>query len=123
MNVYLSRQLRNVSDDHKFTEKDLERIAKYIDGDIFGSKDCVLWKGAVSKVGNDASYVNFWFHGRKVALHRLLYSNFVADLDDSVYLKFTCKNKGRCCNLNHIVSTVPMYSMTEKKTSFIIKFD
>jgi hypothetical protein len=36
-----------------------------------------------------------------VALHRLLYSNFVAPLDSSEYLKFNCENKGICCNVNH----------------------
>ncbi len=45
--------------------------------------------------------LNFYFRNKKVALHRLLYSNFVAPLDSSEYLKFNCDNKGICCNINH----------------------
>ena len=50
---------------------------------------------------NKGTYVNFYFRNKKVALHRLLYSNFVAPLDSSEYLKFNCDNKGICCNINH----------------------
>jgi hypothetical protein len=50
---------------------------------------------------NKGTYVNFYFKNKKVALHRLLYSNFVAPLDTSEYLKFNCENKGICCNVNH----------------------
>jgi hypothetical protein len=39
---------------------------------------------------------------KKKALHRLLYCNFIGDLYDSEYLKFTCDNKGKCCTLNHL---------------------
>ena len=37
-----------------------------------------------------------------MALHRLLYINFIGNLHDNSYLQFTCKNKGACCNINHI---------------------
>ena len=47
------------------------------------------------------SYVNFYYCGKKYALHRLLYQNFIGELLDSEYIKFKCPNKGKCCNINH----------------------
>ena len=48
------------------------------------------------------TYVNFYFRKKKVALHRLLYINFIGHLDDDEYLKFNCENKGKCCNVHHM---------------------
>jgi hypothetical protein len=31
-----------------------------------------------------------------------LYCNFVEDLSDDEYLKFSCENKGNCCNIKHL---------------------
>jgi hypothetical protein len=45
--------------------------------------------------------VNFYFNGKKCALHRLLYVNFRGKLNDNDYLYFNCNNKGKCCNINH----------------------
>jgi hypothetical protein len=56
---------------------------------------------------------NFYFNGKKVALHRLLYNNFLGDLDDSEYLKYNCENKGKCCNLNHFKRVIPENSFHE----------
>ena len=39
---------------------------------------------------------------KKIALHRLLYCNFIEPLNDNEYLKFTCNNKGKCCSLKHL---------------------
>ena len=47
------------------------------------------------------SYINFYYSGKKYALHRLLYNNFIGILSDSEYIKFKCANKGICCNINH----------------------
>ena len=34
-----------------------------------------------------------------MALHRLLYVNFVGPLQENEYVRFLCHNKGRCCNV------------------------
>ena len=47
------------------------------------------------------TYINFYFKNKKVALHRLLYSNYVSPLTIHEYLKFSCENKGVCCNVTH----------------------
>ena len=59
--------------------------------------------GAVVMIKNDdkSSYINFYYNGKKFALHRLLYINYIGELNDSEYIKFNCSNKGKCCNINH----------------------
>lgn len=51
----------------------------------------------------------------KAALHRLLYSNFVDHLSEDEYLKFTCDNKGKCCNIYHMKKF--KYTKPIKKTN------
>lgn len=81
----------------------MKRICKYINNSIFDEDECCLWNGYITNINNTnkGTYVNFYFRNKKVALHRLLYSNFVAPLSSSEYLKFNCNNKGICCNVNH----------------------
>ena len=104
MNILLEELKKNqrndISDDKKLKEKDLKRIIKYTDASILSSNECVMWKGYITN--NKGLYVNFYFNKKKMALHRLLYINFIGNLYDNSYLQFTCKNKGTCCNINHI---------------------
>lgn len=98
----IKRQLPNVPSQWKLNINDMKRICKYIETSIFGD-NCCVWTGYITNMNNSnkGTYVNFYFRNKKVALHRLLYSNFVAPLDNSEYLKFSCDNKGICCNVNH----------------------
>lgn len=99
----IQNQLHNIPSEWKLQVNDMKRICKYIDSSIFENDSCCLWKGYITNINNTdkGTYVNFYFKNKKVALHRLLYSNFVAPLDSSEYLKFNCENKGVCCNVNH----------------------
>jgi len=96
---------RKKADKKYFLElNDLIRLLKNIDFSIFNKTECVLWKGYLTKCNNNKScYVNFYLKKRKLALHRILYINFIDDLDIKNYLKFTCDNPGKCCNINHIL--------------------
>ena len=96
---------RKKADKKYFLElKDLIRLLKNIDYSIFNNIECILWKGYLTKCNNQKScYINFYLKKRKLALHRILYINYIDDLDDKHYLKYTCKNPGKCCNLNHII--------------------
>ena len=98
----LSKQLKNINLDKKLQFGDIKRIAKYLKESIFGNK-CSIWDGYItnSNKDNKGTYVNFYFKEKKVALHRLLYLNFIGELKDNEYLKFSCENKGKCCNINH----------------------
>jgi len=97
----IQNQKKNITS-KKLSYNDLKRISKYLLGSIF-TNDCSIWNGYITIVKNDDknAYINFFYNGKKYALHRLLYINFIGDLGDNEYIKFKCNNKGKCCNINH----------------------
>lgn len=100
----VKKQLKNVPPKWKLELSDIKRISKYIDTSIFDPTQCSIWNGYITNNNNNSnkgSYVNFYFKNKKIALHRLLYSNYVTPLTDNEYLKYKCNNKGKCCNINH----------------------
>lgn len=100
----LNKQLQNVSNDKKLQYGDIKRLSKYISGNIFDETICSQFTGYVTNANDPEKgvYINFYFKGKKAILHRLLYANFVGELGDDEYLKFTCPNKGKCCNIHHL---------------------
>jgi len=98
----IQNQIKTVTNDKKLLYNDLRRISKYLSKSIF-CNECSLWNGYVTMIKNDKkkSYINFYFNGKKYSLHRLLYLNYIGNLDDSEYIKFSCENKGKCCTINH----------------------
>lgn len=102
----IKKQLKNVPFNKKLRKSDIHRIVKHSNTSIFDSEDCCLWTGYVTNMSDDkkGTYINFYFKNKKkVALHRLLYINFKGELKDTDYIKYSCENKGRCCNINHMV--------------------
>lgn len=98
----LIKNQKKCCDVDKLEKNDLIRIADNVDESLF-KNECCLWKGYITNSNNDrAKYVNFSFKNKKKALHRLLYKNFVGKLENNEYLKYMCKHKGYCCNINHI---------------------
>jgi len=95
----LENQNKNLSFDKKLSYNDLKRISKNLSSSIFND-DCSLWNGYILYSKN--IYINFYFNKKKHSLHRLLYMNYIDDLDDSEYIKYSCNNKGICCNVNHM---------------------
>ena len=94
-------QLKNINPEYKLNNSDLNRVSKNLNDDIFSDK-CCIWQGYITNNNNDrAKYINFYFNKKKIALHRLLYINYVGKLQKNEYIKFSCNNKGKCCNLNH----------------------
>jgi hypothetical protein len=104
LNELLNKQIPNIHSSKKLHFNDLKRISKYINKSIFDDDNCCIWAGYITNERNisKGTYINFYFRKKKVALHRLLYINFIDDLDDNDYLKFNCNNKGKCCNVNHM---------------------
>lgn len=123
LNELLSKQLKNISSDKKLQYADLKRISKYISTSVFDENQCCIWNGYVTNTNNmnKGIYINFFFRGNKVALHRLLYSNFIGELSPCEYLKFTCENKGKCCNILHLkkfqYTQTPKVQKTAKKST------
>ena len=98
----LQYQKKNLSYKIKLEFDDIKRIVNNIDTSIFDENECCIWKGYITNNNDKCKYVNFYFKHHKIALHRILYINYVEQLDENQYLKFTCPNKGICCNINHI---------------------
>jgi hypothetical protein len=98
-------QRKNIHKQYFLDLNDINRLLKYIDNSIFNKTECVLWKGYLTKCNNNKSYyINFYLKKKKLALHRILYINFIDNLLPNNYLKFTCINGGKCCNINHILN-------------------
>lgn len=100
----LEQQQKKIPSDSRLQYDDLKRITKYIDTSVFDNTECCIWHGYITndKSTNKGTYINFYFRGKKVALHRLLYVNYIGSLEKDEYLKFTCDNKGKCCNIHHM---------------------
>lgn len=113
----IRNQLSDVAADKRLLHTDFRRIVRYIGTSIFTPGVCSLWQGYVTdrKTKNKGSYVNFYFRQKKVALHRLLYLNFLGPLADDEYVKFTCDNKGHCCSVHclqkHKYRRIPPHNM------------
>lgn len=99
----INKQIK-VSNSNKLSTQDIKRIAKNLNMSIFNPTDCCIWNGYITNVNNNkrGTYINFYFKKKKVTLHRLLYNNYISELSKDEYIKFTCKNKGKCCNINHM---------------------
>jgi hypothetical protein len=97
----LQKQRKNVL--KKLSYNDITRIVKNINKSIFGT-ECCLWEGYITNINNNvkSQYINFYFKDKKIALHRLLYLNYIGDISNNEYIKFKCENKGVCCNINHL---------------------
>ncbi len=101
-----NRQLPNVPSSKKLRPNDIHRIVQHTDNSIFDEEKCCLWTGYITNLKNKrkGTYINFYFKDKKkVALHRLLYANFKGEISMKDYIKYSCPNKGKCCNINHMV--------------------
>ena len=100
------RQLEDIPQTQKLRGSDIQRIVQHTPTSIFDLEECSIWSGYITNLNNKkkGTYINFYFKDKKkVALHRLLYANFVGELNDADYIKYSCQNKGQCCNVNHMV--------------------
>ena len=102
----IKNQKQNISLEKKLTFSDLKRISSNLSNDIFDD-NCSLWNGYVTNLNSKKNncYISFFYKNKKIALHRLLYINFIDELKDDEYLKFNCENKGKCCSLNHLAKS------------------
>jgi hypothetical protein len=100
----LTNQLKNVNISKRLNYNDIKRISKFLTSSIFDPDKCSLWTGYITNEKNQSkgTYINFYFNQKKIALHRLLYLNFIGDIINTEYLKFSCVNKGKCCNIHHL---------------------
>ncbi len=119
----INKQRTDVDPDKRLDIKDLHRICKNLNSSIFQKGDtCCLWYGYITNIANsNTKYINFFFKKKKYALHRLLYENFSDNINKSEYLRFTCDNKGICCNLNHIKKICKKDKKEKEEKDIVIK--
>lgn len=100
----IRNQRSDVDEDKKLYLQDIQRICKNVSSSPFHKTECCVWEGYITNLNkaNKGTYINFYFRHKKVALHRLMYANYVGDIHHTDYLKYTCNNKGLCCNINHL---------------------
>lgn len=97
------KQRKHNNKKYLLKNKDLQRFINNINDSIFNNDNkCVIWNGKTIK-NKKVEYVNFYLNKKKFALHRILYINFIDDINDNQYIKFNCNNSGKCCNLKHMV--------------------
>ena len=97
----IKNQLTNINLNKKLSLLDLKRLSENLNKNIFGD-DCSLWDGSITNLNtNKKAYISFFYNSKKIALHRLLYINFIDELNDNEYIKFLCSNSGKCCCLKH----------------------
>lgn len=97
-------QRKKIASSKKLSFNDMKRICKHINTSIFNKQSCSIWQGYITNNDHPEKgiYINFYFNGKKVALHRILYINYIDNLDNDEYLKYECENIGKCCNVNHL---------------------
>ena len=113
----IKKQRKNCKESKKLTLQDIRRITKNLRTSIFDVSCCSLWEGYITNKNKESktSYINFYFRHRKVALHRLLYENYVSDIEENQYIKYNCSNKGVCCNINHMYTIEKEEPKNDKK--------
>lgn len=100
----LTKQIKTVNSSKKLSYNDIKRISKFLNISIFDEEQCSLWTGYITNEKNQSkgTYINFYFNKKKIALHRLLFLNYIGEISNEEYIKFSCENKGKCCNINHM---------------------
>lgn len=97
----ISKQRKIMPQKRKLNYGDMSRIIKYVDKSLFDN-DCCLWKGYVCCFNKNKNfYINFFFGGKKIQINRLLYENYIGDVEKDEIIKNTCESGGKCCNVYH----------------------
>lgn len=99
MEELIQNQREYIPSQYKLRLEDISRISCYVTASLF-QDDCCEWKGFLNEKN---LYINFFFNKKKMSLTRLLYINYIGDLEQNEYITNSCGNKGKCCCINHIV--------------------
>ena len=116
----LNKQKNDIENNKKLNLNDITRICKKLNKSIF-TNECSLWNGYITILKNNDKYINFYFKKKKYALLRLLYQNFIEDLNKNEYITNTCDNKGICCCINHIIKKNKINKINKKSLKNIKK--
>jgi len=115
----ITNQKEHVELKSKLLLSDLNRLTNNLSKDIF-CDECSLWNGSIITT-NNKEYINFFINGKKISLNRILYKNYIGELYDNEYLKYSCNNKGRCCTLKHLYKINKKIQDKKKENIIIIE--
>ena len=73
-------------------------LKRFFDKVKFRKDGCWIWTGCRTK---ESGYGRIWYNGRMYVSHRILYTLFVDDVQESLVLDHKCKNK-ICVNPRHL---------------------
>jgi len=99
----INLQINDIGDKYKFTERDIRRLSKYLKTSINHKTECSLWGGYLSNMGK-RKYATFTMNKSKLSLSKLIYKNYIGKLIKNQMVSFTCDNRDKCCNINHMYS-------------------
>jgi hypothetical protein len=108
----LEYQRKDLRANFRLDYGDLKRLSRYIDTNFF-TDQCCYWKGFKTSK-NESNYITFYYKKKKVSLYRILYYNFVDELEKSEYIRCSCPNKGLCCNVQHLTKKTVKSSKKEE---------
>ena len=95
----IEKQLPNIQE-NKLTNSDILRISNKLNENIF-TDNCVIYNGTYYR-RNNKYYIPFYYKYKKISLTRILFINYVEEINSNFYIKYTCNNKGLCCCLSHM---------------------
>lgn len=91
------KDIRTIGNYGRLKFDDIKRVEKVIRKNIFDNDNCCLFIGCYK---NGYSLISF--RGINVSLQKLLYHNYIGDIDRWRWIKYKCDNIRTCCNLNHL---------------------
>ena len=115
----LIKNQRHAEIKNKLNLTDINRIVNNISSTIF-SDECCLWEGPIITT-NNKDYISFFINNKKISLHRILYNNYIDELNNNEYLKYSCSNKGKCCCLKHFYKVNKKIKIQNEKEEISLK--
>lgn len=97
----------------RLTHSDIVRLSSGLDTDIFRTNACVGYRRSL----RNRKHFLFSYEGHKVPLNRLLYHNYISDVEPGDIIVNTCVNSSFCCNIRHITKRSKRASQRTKKLS------
>lgn len=97
---YQRKDIIKIGNYDKLDFYEIKRLDKYSKGDLF-SDECVLYTG----VARQQTPI-FSFKGRKVSLYRLIYHNYIGNIDNEIHIGLKCPNRGKCICIKHIFKKI-----------------
>lgn len=97
--ILFKRQRKNiqpVGNYGRLCHSEILRMSKTC-GNYYKKDKCMAFKGHVKNY-----ILEFSYKGNKTSLYRILYHNFIGEIEPSDRIILTCNNFG-CCNLDHLI--------------------